>query len=64
MSTPTNYSNIYEIAASSNVKDDVPPGVRWGGSPAKPVREWFREVTTLKRLAEASARRSGEGSDK
>lgn len=50
-----------QIAASSNVKDDVPPGVRWGGSPAKPVREWFREITTLKRLAEASARRSGEG---
>lgn len=50
-----------QIAASSNVKDDVPPGVRWGGSPAKPVREWFREIATLKRLAEASARRSGEG---
>ncbi|MEP9353608.1 UDP-3-O-(3-hydroxymyristoyl)glucosamine N-acyltransferase [Xanthobacter sp. KR7-65] len=57
-----------QIAASSNVKGDVPPGVRWGGSPAKPVREWFREVTTLKRLAAASARRGrdddeeGEGS--
>ncbi|MFG1300250.1 UDP-3-O-(3-hydroxymyristoyl)glucosamine N-acyltransferase [Xanthobacter sp. V3C-3] len=55
-----------QIAASSNVKGDVPPGVRWGGSPAKPVREWFREVTTLKRLAAASARRGsndeeGEG---
>ncbi|WP_234052239.1 MULTISPECIES: UDP-3-O-(3-hydroxymyristoyl)glucosamine N-acyltransferase [unclassified Xanthobacter] len=53
-----------QIAASSNVKGDVPPGVRWGGSPAKPVREWFREVTTLKRLA---ARRTtdedGEGSN-
>ncbi|MFG1179456.1 UDP-3-O-(3-hydroxymyristoyl)glucosamine N-acyltransferase [Xanthobacter versatilis] len=48
-----------QIAASSNVKGDVPPGVRWGGSPAKPVREWFREVTTLKRLAAASARRGG-----
>ncbi|MFG1400857.1 UDP-3-O-(3-hydroxymyristoyl)glucosamine N-acyltransferase [Xanthobacter sediminis] len=51
-----------QIAASSNVKGDVPPGVRWGGSPAKPVREWFREVTTLKKLA---ARRAtdddGEG---
>ncbi|WP_029006141.1 UDP-3-O-(3-hydroxymyristoyl)glucosamine N-acyltransferase [Azorhizobium doebereinerae] len=45
-----------QIAASSNVKGDVPPGVRWGGSPAKPVREWFREITTLKKLAEAGAR--------
>lgn len=45
-----------QIAASSNVKGDVPPGVRWGGSPAKPVREWFREMTTLKKLAESRAR--------
>jgi len=52
-----------QIAASSDVKGDVPAGVRWGGSPARPVREWFREVATLKRLAEAGARRSGEGSD-
>ncbi|MFG1422504.1 UDP-3-O-(3-hydroxymyristoyl)glucosamine N-acyltransferase [Roseixanthobacter liquoris] len=52
-----------QIAASSNVKDDVPPGVRWGGSPAKPVREWFRELTALKKLGQASARRSDEGGD-
>lgn len=39
------------IAASSNVKDDVPPGVEWGGSPAKPMREWFREVMAVQRLA-------------
>ncbi|MBA4788581.1 MAG: UDP-3-O-(3-hydroxymyristoyl)glucosamine N-acyltransferase [Rhizobiales bacterium] len=50
-----------QIAASSNVKDSVPAGVRWGGSPAKPVREWFREINTLKRLAEAGAHRLGEG---
>ncbi|OYW54105.1 MAG: UDP-3-O-(3-hydroxymyristoyl)glucosamine N-acyltransferase [Rhizobiales bacterium 12-68-15] len=50
-----------QIAATSNVKDDVPPGVRWGGSPAKPVRDWFREIATLKRLAEAGGRRAGEG---
>lgn len=40
-----------QIAGSSNVNKDVPPGARWGGTPAKPVREWFREVTTLKMLA-------------
>jgi UDP-3-O-[3-hydroxymyristoyl] glucosamine N-acyltransferase len=40
-----------QIAASSNVATDVPPGARWGGTPAKPVREWFREVATLKKLA-------------
>ena len=41
-----------QIAASSNVRSDVPPGVRWGGTPAKPVRLWFRELTLLQRLAE------------
>ena len=41
-----------QIAASSNVRGDVPPGVRWGGTPAKPARLWFRELTLLQRLAE------------
>jgi UDP-3-O-[3-hydroxymyristoyl] glucosamine N-acyltransferase len=40
-----------QIAASSNVSGDVPPGARWGGTPAKPMRDWFRELTTLKTLA-------------
>ena len=41
-----------QIAASSNVRGDVPPGVRWGGTPAKPIRLWFRELTLLQKLAE------------
>jgi UDP-3-O-[3-hydroxymyristoyl] glucosamine N-acyltransferase len=40
-----------QIAGSSNVNKDVPPGARWGGTPAKPIREWFREMTTVKTLA-------------
>ena len=54
-----------QIAASSNVNADVPPGVRWGGSPAKPVREWFRELTTLKKLASrpVRAKEGGDGDD-
>ena len=27
-----------QIAATSNVHGDVPPGARWGGTPAKPVK--------------------------
>ena len=34
-----------------NVNSDVPRGARWGGTPAKPIRDWFREMTTLKNLA-------------
>jgi len=41
-----------QIAGSSNVRGNVPPGARWGGTPAKPVKLWFRELTLLRRLAE------------
>ena len=41
-----------QIAAISVVNSDVPPGARWGGTPAKPVKQWFREMLTLERLAE------------
>jgi UDP-3-O-[3-hydroxymyristoyl] glucosamine N-acyltransferase len=41
-----------QIAAVSTVHDDVPPGARWGGTPARPVKEWFREMVALRRLAE------------
>lgn len=40
-----------QIAAISIVNDDVPAGARWGGTPAKPVRAWFREMKMLERLA-------------
>ncbi|MEF2550190.1 UDP-3-O-(3-hydroxymyristoyl)glucosamine N-acyltransferase [Aurantimonas sp. A2-1-M11] len=41
-----------QIAAVSSVAGDVPRGARWGGTPAKPVRDWFREITTLSELAQ------------
>jgi UDP-3-O-[3-hydroxymyristoyl] glucosamine N-acyltransferase len=40
-----------QIAGSSNVAGDVPPGSRWGGTPAKPVKDWFRELTLVSNLA-------------
>jgi UDP-3-O-[3-hydroxymyristoyl] glucosamine N-acyltransferase len=40
-----------QIAATSVVKDNVPAGARWGGRPAKPVKDWFREIAILERLA-------------
>ena len=41
-----------QIAGASNVKDDVPAGARYGGTPARPLREWAREIAALRRLAE------------
>jgi UDP-3-O-[3-hydroxymyristoyl] glucosamine N-acyltransferase len=39
-----------QIAACSNVHANVPAGARWGGTPAKPLKQWFREMMTLERL--------------
>jgi UDP-3-O-[3-hydroxymyristoyl] glucosamine N-acyltransferase len=41
-----------QIAAVSVVHHDVPPGARWGGVPARPVKEWFREMVALRKLAQ------------
>lgn len=43
-----------QIAATSNIHGDVPTGARWGGTPAKPVKQWFREMMILERLATKS----------
>jgi UDP-3-O-[3-hydroxymyristoyl] glucosamine N-acyltransferase len=53
-----------QVAAMSAVKDDVPAGGRWGGLPAKPTRQWFREIVAVERLArDSSAESKGEGRD-
>jgi UDP-3-O-[3-hydroxymyristoyl] glucosamine N-acyltransferase len=49
-----------QIAASSDVRGNVPPGARWGGTPAMPVRLWFREVTILRQLAERKGAKVNE----
>jgi UDP-3-O-[3-hydroxymyristoyl] glucosamine N-acyltransferase len=49
-----------QIAGMAHVKNDVPPGARMGGTPARPFREWAREVAAVRRLARP---RSQHGSD-
>jgi UDP-3-O-[3-hydroxymyristoyl] glucosamine N-acyltransferase len=44
-----------QIAGTSIVHGDVPPGARWGGFPAKPVKQWLREVMLLERFARQHA---------
>ncbi len=38
------------IAGMAHVKDDVEPGARMGGTPARPFKDWAREVAAVKRL--------------
>lgn len=46
-----------QLAARSGFMHDVPAGEVWGGYPAKPMAQAFREMTVLSRLA---ARRPGK----
>ncbi len=44
-----------QIAAVSAVHGDVPAGERWGGTPAKPMKQWISEMKALTRLARNKA---------
>lgn len=52
-----------QIAGMAHVKDDVPPGARMGGTPARPFREWAREVAAIRRIARPGAFRTEDGDE-
>jgi len=39
-----------QLAATSSVIKDVPPGAKWGGTPAKPLSVYFREIALVQKL--------------
>ena len=43
-----------QIAGRSSVIHNIPAGARWGGTPAKPVREWQRELIAIQRLGKTA----------
>ena len=51
--------NDVQVAAKSGVNRSLPGGAAYGGIPAVPVREWRRQVATLKKLGHG---KSGSGS--
>lgn len=44
------------LAASAGLFRDVAQGETWGGTPAKPIRQWMREVAWLNKQASAKKR--------
>ncbi len=53
-----------QVTAMSAVKDDIPPGGRWGGHFAKPTKQWFREILAVERLVrDSTAGSKGEGQE-
>ena len=56
--------NGAQIAGGSHPKDDVPPGAVLAGTPARPFKQWAREVAAVTRLARrASDRADDEAGD-
>lgn len=39
------------LAASAGVFRDIEPGETWGGTPAKPIRQWMREIAWVSKQA-------------
>jgi UDP-3-O-[3-hydroxymyristoyl] glucosamine N-acyltransferase len=49
-----------QIAGMAHVKDDVEAGARMGGTPARPFKDWAREVAALKQLGRKDTKRPAE----
>ena len=49
-----------QIAGASHPKDNVPAGARYGGTPAKPLREWARELGVVAQLARRGTKEGGQ----
>jgi UDP-3-O-[3-hydroxymyristoyl] glucosamine N-acyltransferase len=48
-----------KLGARSGVISDIPPGVQWGGFPARPFREWLKAEAMIGRMV-----RGGRGRQK
>jgi UDP-3-O-[3-hydroxymyristoyl] glucosamine N-acyltransferase len=51
------------IAAGSGIMSNVPPGSKWGGSPALPARDWLKGQAVLRRLARQGGEARGAASE-
>jgi UDP-3-O-[3-hydroxymyristoyl] glucosamine N-acyltransferase len=48
------------LGAQSGYMSDIPPGTRWLGSPAVPVREFMKTFTMLRKLARTGGKSEGD----
>ena len=52
-----------QVAGASHPKDDVPAGARVGGTPARPLKDWARELAVLSRLGKKGVVPQGTETD-
>jgi len=55
--------NGAQIAGGSHPKNDVPPGAVMAGTPARPFKQWAREVAAVTRLGARRPSASGDDTD-
>jgi UDP-3-O-[3-hydroxymyristoyl] glucosamine N-acyltransferase len=55
--------NGAQIAGGSHAKDDVPPGAVLAGTPARPFKQWAREIAAVTRLAQRGAASRDDDAD-
>ena len=48
--------NGAQIAGMAHVKNDVEPGARMGGTPARPFKEWARELAAIRTLGRSKTK--------
>jgi UDP-3-O-[3-hydroxymyristoyl] glucosamine N-acyltransferase len=49
-----------QIAGACHPTHDIPPGARMGGTPARPLKQWAREVALLKRMVTGDRTTAGD----
>ncbi len=49
-----------QLAGLSGVSNDVPPGVQWGGVPARPIKHWMREIARVRRETSGKSKSGNE----
>ncbi len=52
--------NGVQVAAASGVMNDVPDNERWGGLPAQPLKQFFRELSMVRNMAREKRKPSNE----
>ena len=52
--------NGVQVAAASGVMNDIPDNERWGGLPAQPLKQFFRELSMIRTLAREKRKPSNE----
>jgi UDP-3-O-[3-hydroxymyristoyl] glucosamine N-acyltransferase len=53
-----------QLAAMSGLHGTIPPGARWAGVPARPAKQWMREMFILERLAKRADKDHWDNSEK